>query len=219
MAVVISAEIIYEEYKNALLAGDKRTCKSIIDRLIEQNADILFVYQEFFQRSLYEIGELWERNEISVAREHLATSITSNLMTLFYPIIFSAEKTGEKVIVTCLANEYHQIGAKMVADVFEISGWDSYFLGANTPAKELLKFIHEHEPDILAVSLAIYSNYPRLTELLDLIINEYPHLPILVGGQAFKWTSEDILQKYNRVKYIASIEHLEAMLKNKKLLV
>lgn len=217
--MVISGEIIYEEYKNALLAGDKHTCKRIINRLIEQNADILVVYQEFFQRSLYEIGALWERNEISVAREHLATSITSNLMTLFYPLIFSAEKIGKKAIITCLANEYHQIGAKMVADVFEIAGWDTYFLGANTPARELLKFIQEQEPDVLAVSLAIYSNYPRLIELLDLVINEYPQLPIMVGGQAFKWASEDILSKYKQVTYIASIEQLDEVLKNKNLLV
>lgn len=217
--MVISGELIYEEYKNALLAGDKQTCKRIIDRLIDQNADILVVYQDFFQRSLYEIGLLWEKNEISVAREHLATSITGNLMTLFYPIIFSAEKIGKKAIITCLANEYHQIGAKMVADVFEISGWDSYFLGANTPAKELIGFIHEQEPDMLAVSLAIYSNYPRLLELLDLVIAEFPQLPIIVGGQAFKWASHDLLQNYDRVKYIASITELEDMLNHKKQLI
>ncbi len=217
--MVISGELIYEEYKNALLAGDKQTCKRIIDRLIDQNADILVVYQDFFQRSLYEIGLLWEKNEISVAREHLATSITGNLMTLFYPIIFSAEKIGKKAIITCLANEYHQIGAKMVADVFEISGWDSYFLGANTPAKELIRFIHEQEPDMLAVSLAIYSNYPRLLELLDLVAAEFPQLPIIVGGQAFKWASHDLLQNYDQVKYIASITELEDMLNQKKQLI
>lgn len=215
--MVITGEIIYEDYKNALLEGDKLKCKSIIDRLIAQEADILTVYQDFFQRSLYDIGEMWEKNEISVASEHLATSITGNLMTLFYPVIFSAEKKGYKAIITCLAHEYHQIGAKMVADIFEIEGWDTYFLGANTPAKELLRFISENEPDVLAISLAIYSNYPRLMELIKLVQEHYPDLLIMVGGQAFKRATFDILADYPKVKYISSIEQLQKILNEKKL--
>jgi MerR family transcriptional regulator, light-induced transcriptional regulator len=210
--MVATEELIYEDYKNALLAGDKVKCKSIINDLIEQEADILSVYQDFFQRSLYEVGEMWEQNKISVAREHLATSITGNLMNLFYPLIFSVDKIGYKAIVTCVAKEYHQIGAKMVADIFEIEGWDTYFLGANTPSNELIRFIAEQEPNVLAISLAIYSNYPRLLEVIKLVEEHYPDLPIIVGGQAFKCLATDILADYPKIKYVPSIDELRLLL-------
>ncbi len=91
------------------------------------------LYMDLFQRSLYAVGELWELNKISVAREHLATAITESLLNLVYPRLFENTPTGKKVVVSCAANELHQIGGKIVADFFELNGWESHFLGANTP--------------------------------------------------------------------------------------
>jgi len=205
-------EELYQRYKNALLKGDKLSCRTIINDLINCEINIMDVYTHFFQRSLYEIGQMWEKNENSVAKEHMATSITSSLMTLFYPIIFSFEKIGKKAVVSCVANEYHQIGGKMVADLFEIKGWDTMFLGANTPAQELDRFIQEENPDALALSLAIYGNLQKLIEVIDLVRKGNPMLPIIVGGQAFKWGSSESLEKFENIRYIPSIEDLQDLL-------
>ena len=92
-------------------------------------------YNNLFQKSLYRVGELWESNRISVAKEHLATAITEGLLNLVYPKLFEPEqyRKGRTILISCTANEFHQIGGKMVADVCELNGWDSHFLGANTP--------------------------------------------------------------------------------------
>ena len=38
------------------------------------------------------------------------------------------------MVATCIGGELHEIGIRMVADFFEMEGWDTYYLGANTPA-------------------------------------------------------------------------------------
>ena len=211
-----STEIsLYQDYKKALLEGKKAYCKDIIQQLIAEKADIKYIYLEFFQRSLYEVGELWESNQISVAREHLATSITTQLMTLMYPLIFSSPKNGKNAIITCIDSEHHQIGARMVADIFEISGWDTYYLGANTPVNELLRFLEKNLPDMLAVSLAIYSNYPHLLELLKQVHAQHPDLKIIAGGQAFRWAKKDLLEGFPQVEYIPTLEKLQGLLTSK----
>ena len=209
---IISEKTLYSNYKEHLLEGNKSACYKIIQQLIDNNTNILSIYLDYFQRSLYEIGELWEQNKISVAQEHLATSITANLMTLMYPTIFEAEKTGKKAIISCVANEYHQIGGKMVADIFEISGWDTYFLGANTPSGELIRYIEEKEPDLLALSLALHFNLPKLVEVINEVNQHFNELPVLVGGQAFRWGNYDLLQKFKNVQYIDSLENLQIFL-------
>src|SRR6056297_251223 len=102
-------EKTYKEYIEHLIKGNKNGCDRIVSQLLDDNTPVQVIYEKLFQRSLYEIGSLWETNKISVAVEHLATSITERLMTRLYPIIFQAEKTSKLSIISCIANEYHQI--------------------------------------------------------------------------------------------------------------
>ncbi len=206
-------EDIYQEYTQALLGGDKKRCTVIVKDLLGKDISLYSLYLDLFQRSLYQVGKLWETNQISVATEHMATAITETLLSLAYPKIFSAEHKGKKAVVSCLVNEYHQIGGKMVADIFELNGWDGYFLGANTPLDDLTGMIQEKQPDILALSVSIYFSMDSLYTTLENIREIHNDLKIIVGGQAFNWGGTDIGDKYPGVEYVPSIIDLEKMLK------
>ena len=97
----------------------------------------------------------------------------------------------------------------MIADFCELRGWRSPFLGANTPLADLLQLIEERRPDLLGLSLSIYFNLPSLLKALDAVSGKYPDLPILVGGQAFRWGAKAALQPYPNVKYLESLDELE----------
>ncbi|MFP4084356.1 MAG: B12-binding domain-containing protein [Desulfonatronovibrio sp.] len=206
-------EDIYQEYLQALLGGDKKRCTFIVKDLLDKDISLYSLYLDLFQRSLYQVGRLWETNQISVATEHMATAITETLLSLAYPKIFSAEHKGKKAVVSCLVNEYHQIGGKMVADIFELNGWDGYFLGANTPIDDLTGMIQEKQPDILALSVSIYFSMDSLYTTLEHIREINKDLKIIVGGQAFNWGGTDIGEKYPGVEYVPSIIDLEKLLK------
>jgi len=205
-------EQIYNDYLSLLLAGDKAACSQVVTELLAANIEIKDLYTHLFQRSMYRVGELWEFNKISVAVEHLATSITESLLTLVYPILFSAEHIGKKAIIACAANEFHQLGAKMVADIFELNGWDGYFVGANTPTNDLMQLIDEKNPEFLGLSISIYSNMPVLLSVIEKTRTSYPQLDILVGGQAFRWGGTNIANKYPNLSYIPSLQELETVI-------
>ena len=207
-------ESVYREYFDALVVGDRAACHAIVQGLLDKDVAIHAVYVELFQRAMYEIGELWEKNKISVATEHLATAITESLMTLVYPRIFSAEHIGRSAIVSAVSNEYHQIGAKMVADIFELNGWNGYFLGANTPTPDLVRSIIDRRPDALALSLSISSNLPSLLEIIEQVRSFDDELPILVGGQAFRWIEPETIDAYPRVVHLETLEGLERFIRN-----
>lgn len=203
---------IYQDYTQALLRGDRPYCAGIVKGLLDKDISIYDLYMKLFQRSLYEVGTLWETNQISVAVEHVATAITDSMLSLVYPKIFAADHKGKKAVVSCLVNEYHQIGGKMVADIFELNGWDGYFLGANTPTNDLISMISDKQPDIAALSVSIYFNMNLLHDALDRIKKEFPDLKVIVGGQAFSRGGTDIGEKYPGVQYIPNIVELENLL-------
>ncbi|MDA3943406.1 MAG: cobalamin-dependent protein [Bacteroidetes bacterium] len=200
---------IYENYFNSLIKGARYECIAIVDNLIKQNVAVDEIYTHLFQRALYQVGEYWEMNKISVATEHMATALTETLMIRMQPKLFSTERKGKKSVIACIANEYHQVGAKMIADIFEMNGWDGYFVGANTPLSELIRFIDEQKPDVTGLSLSLYFNLPELTKTLDQLQNAFPDMPILVGGQAFRWGGTEIIDQFKNVELMSDIRTLQ----------
>ncbi|WP_034642017.1 cobalamin B12-binding domain-containing protein [Desulfovibrio inopinatus] len=210
-------ETTYQEYLGHLIFGRKRACVAVVTELLDEDIDLHTLYIRLFQRSLYEIGALWETGKVSVAIEHMATAITEHALTLVYPRLFQGERIGKSAIVACVANEYHQIGAKMVADVLELHGWDAYFLGVNTPVEELLTFVEEKRPDAICLSLSIYFNFSHLVDLIKHIRERFPTTPIWTGGQAFRWGGTDIGTLFPDVTYIPSLSALENFIQGKSL--
>ena len=206
------ANELYQTYLNSLLKGDKEKCLHIVTTLLEDKIEIRELYTELFQKSMYRVGELWEINEISVAREHLATTITESMLSITYPHLFTGLQSAKKAIISCTANEYHQLGGKMVADIFELHGWDTHFLGVNTPINELLTCIDEIKPDLIGLSLAVYFNIAALEATLAAIHAHFNKLDILVGGHAFIWGGTGVLKKYPGTNYLESLAQLEANL-------
>lgn len=207
----IIMESTYSNYLKALLAGEREDCNRIVNRLLSEDISIPELYTNLFQRSLYEVGELWEFHKISVAVEHLATSITESLMALTYPQLFNRPPSSRSAIVSCASNEYHQVGGRMVADILEMHGWHAYFLGPNTPTSDMLELIGEKRPDMIALSLSVYFNMPNLLQGVCEIRREFDEIPIIVGGQAFRWGGREALTQYGNVALVSSLDELQKL--------
>ncbi len=202
----MTQEIIYPQFHEALLAGDRARCAELVFRFLEQKMAPETLYTDIFQRSLYRIGELWEQNKISVATEHLATAVTEHLLSVVYPrILENQAPNGKKMVISCAVNEYHQVGARMVADIMEGLGWDVWFLGANTPVNDLLSLIQEKQPDVLGLSVSIYFNMTSLVRTVDMVRCHYPGLDIVVGGQAFRQGGTETIKGLEKTILIPSL--------------
>lgn len=210
-----AADESYRHYLTSLLAGDRQRCRVFFEEWLASEAELRSLYQDLVQRSLYEIGELWERGRISVATEHLATAITESLLNLAYPRLFAQPRVGKSAVVACVANEYHQIGGKMVADLFELNGWRGYFLGANTPLRDVQSLIEEKRPDAVALSVTVAFSLDMLIHAASEIRAAFPDVPILVGGQAFRWGGRKRTEQLPGVRCMTSLNELETWIKDR----
>lgn len=206
--------VLYEEYFSNLIAGGGRgRCGEIVRALLDRGEELATIYTDLFQRSLYQVGDLWERGKISVAVEHLATAQTESLMALAYPLLFARPRCGRSAVISCVANETHQIGGKMVADILELNGWDTWFLGASTPVTDLTDLIAEKAPDVVGLSLSIYFRMPELEAAVRAVRAVRPGQRIIAGGQAFGRGGREGLQRLDSVECMDSIVDLEALIR------
>ena len=155
---------------------------------------------------------MWECNEISVSVEHMATAITEGLMNELLPQIMSLERKNKKIVISCVENEEHQVGGKMVADIFEKNSWDTHYLGANTPMYELIRFCDSVKPDLICLSLTVYKNVHTLLEEIT-AIREVSNIPILIGGRALTKLGEEVSEEFENVFYLQDLEAVENYIK------
>ncbi len=176
-----------KDYMDALLSGDRRKASDLILHAVHTGIAIKEIYLHVFQPVQREIGRLWQTNQISVAQEHFCTAATQLVMSQLYAEIFAVDRIGRKFVGLSVDGELHEIGIRMVADFFEMSGWDTYFLGANTPLPGILQTIAEQTPDVLGISATITYHLPKVDEIIRHIRHQFgADAPaILVGGYPF----------------------------------
>ncbi|OFZ07387.1 MAG: hypothetical protein A2322_05105, partial [Bacteroidetes bacterium RIFOXYB2_FULL_39_7] len=157
-----------------------------------------------------------ESGQISVASEHLASAIVESVLNEQYSRIIFQIKTNKTVVAASVENEVHQIGIKMVSDIFEMSGFNVHYLGANNPLDDLVNFIDTVKPNILAVSVSINYHLNSLEKLIETIRDKYPNLIIITGGQGLRDNNKEIVKKYPNIMYIKDLYALEEFLKKSR---
>lgn len=178
---------VFETYMAALRTGDRRRALSIAQGALQDGLDIRDLYIDVFQPAMHEVGRLWETNQMTVAQEHLATAITQSVMAQLYAHVFARTARGLTMIATCIGGELHELGIRMVADFFEMDGWDVYYLGANVPSADVVRMIDEHTADLLAISVTLSSHVLQARELIQAVRGSRrgAQVKIMVGGQPF----------------------------------
>jgi len=139
---------------------------------------------------MYEVGNLWHKNIISVDKEHYCTATTQVVLSQFYPIIFGTPRKGHRILTCCVGSELHEMGIRMLSDLFEYSGWDSIYLGASVPKEAILHAIQEGKPDLVALSVTMPQHLPLCLEIVNAIREKYSNIKIAVGGRAFLSTEQ-----------------------------
>ncbi len=203
-----------DSFVEFLLDGNRAAASEYVRRQLEAGMPVKHIYEDIIKVSLYRVGELWEYNQITVAEEHTATSIAEAVMNELYGSIVSRKRVAQKAVLACVENETHQVGIKMVADMFEMKGWDTFFPGADTPATELIRYIDKIKPQVIALSASIYFHLPLLEEMLQRIRLTFPNIPVIIGGQAFRHGGRDIADKHRRVVFMENLSDLEAYINN-----
>ncbi len=136
------------------------------------------------------LGKMWLSGAISVAQEHFCTAATQSIMSRMYPHIFSSPKTGKRLVATSASGELHEIGIRILADLFELEGWDSYYLGASTPANAIVSALRDQKAQLLCISATMIYNLKAVEAIIAAVRAAFPagEVKILVGGYAFKST-------------------------------
>jgi len=146
---------------------------------------------------MQEIGSMWERGEIMVVMEHFASNvIISKLKALLHKQNTTINAKGPAVIVGCAPEEFHEIGALIVAFFMSLNGWKVIYLGQNIPPSDLMNVVDTMDIHTIALSASSERSLASLKVIGAHISSRATRKTVefLVGGRLLKM-SENMLER------------------------
>jgi MerR family transcriptional regulator, light-induced transcriptional regulator len=182
------------EYLDLLLSGKREEASGLVHKAVEKGKGVGEIYKTVFERTLKEIGLMWMQNRVDVAMEHYFSASTQLIMSQLYPYITQAsrEKRDAVCLTIAVCGEFHDIGARMVADFMEMDGWKTFFLGNNLCTEDIVKAALDHKPDLLALSATMFFNVESIARAIRALrgVDALGNPVILAGGRPFNLDPE-----------------------------
>lgn len=180
------------QYLEAILDADRNRAEHIIREAREGGIDIAAIYEQILAPAQARLGEMWHRGEITVADEHMGSATTQTVMSQMRLSFQRAVPNGRSVVGTATAGDLHEIGLRMVTDLFELDGWDVVFLGANTPTSDVIELLMRRRPNLLALSVSTALTLRDAGDLIATIraSTSIAGIKVLIGGPPFRMVSE-----------------------------
>src|SRR5689334_1926491 len=124
-----------DAFAEALLAGDEVGAEIAIREAIDSKLSSAEIDEQLIAPALWLVGEMWERGEISVAEEHLATEISVRVLALREAHRVMRSRTGRRVLLATPTGELHVVALRMVENLLRDAGYDVVMLGPDVPGK------------------------------------------------------------------------------------
>ena len=200
-------------YLTALLRGSRRDALQIVTGALDGGASIRDVYRHVFEPVQQEIGRLWQLNQVSVAQEHFCTAATQHIMTQLYARVFAGERTERRAMAMCVGGELHEVGLRIITDLLELEGWQTWYLGASVPPAAAVQLCVEHKADVLLVSATLPPHIAAVAEVVRLFKarRELDRARVIVGGRAFR-TTPDLWRRIGADGYASNADDCLALL-------
>jgi len=178
---------IHERYLDALLKGDRASARAVIEQAMQSGSPANMVYMEIIWPIMVEIERLQREDRIRPAEEHLATRINRTIVDQLQNKLPRRPRKGKKIAISCAPEELQELGAQIIADLFESDGWDIRFLGGGLTNDDILSYVHEFAPDILLIYGTAPKQAPAIRRLIDRIkdVDAYPNMCIMLSGGLF----------------------------------
>jgi methanogenic corrinoid protein MtbC1 len=172
-----------ETIVEAALGMDARRIDRALDQCFSRVSPDSVIF-EVIEPATKAIGDLWAAGKCSVASEHMATGVFVHRLLRLVESAEPVRSDRRPVIVACFPDEYHQLGALVVAHQLCRHGFRVSFLGAALPFEDLESACNVLRPSAVLLSATRQAVFQvHRSGLLAAARRAGRQAPFYVGGQ------------------------------------
>jgi len=195
--------ILIDRVAAALASHDKPAAvRTAVEAVTSGAISIATLYRDILTPLLVHAGASWQDGRLAIWEEHLASATVRTVVEILYPGVLKAKAAvlpaGRSVLLASPPEEGHDLGLRMVSDRFDMAGWTTYFLGADTPVDEVADAARRLGVDALVLSSSTHYHRVALRRHVDYLKEQLPGVDVWVGGPAFafnrdRWAPSELL--------------------------
>ncbi|MCA9520593.1 MAG: cobalamin B12-binding domain-containing protein [Myxococcales bacterium] len=159
---------------------------------------------------LERIGEYWSDGSLRVSHEHMATAIMRTFLGNMLSDTQMAVVAGQRIAISTLTGQLHELGALMAAVAAGIEGWCVFYLGPNLPTEEIAALVQRYEVSAVALSMVFIDDEGRVARELRKLREFLPGIPLIVGGRAVS-SHRQLLQEHGTL-VVDDLQHFRRRL-------
>jgi DNA-binding transcriptional MerR regulator len=138
-----------DELAAALASFDDADAHAVFDDLLAR-LSIDTLLRDVIVPYLHELGERWEREEVSIAQEHFASTVLrGRLLGLARGW---GRGIGPIAVLACAPGEQHDLGLLAFGLALRARGWRIVYLGTDTPITSVADAVRSCNPEAVVVS-------------------------------------------------------------------
>ncbi|HOZ54519.1 MAG TPA: cobalamin-binding protein [Clostridia bacterium] len=205
-------ENYYNKFIELLEKEDRYECIKFVKKLLDEKVvDVVELYEKIITPSINKIECKLSEKNICTWQEHIRSGIVRTVIEFCYTYVVEQKKStkNEKVVVLCPEEEYYDLEARMITDLFSIEGYESIFVGSNTPKSDFLSVIDYIIPKYVIIDVTDYYNIVSAKKYVDSIKEKVRNsIKIYASGSAFK-TEENMYKKIGADGYIETYQDIK----------
>ena len=166
---------------NNLINGDLDSLLKIYDKYASSFGIIEF-YENILKHVMYQIGDQWEKKQLEIATEHVASNVAHNFVKILSSKL-TKSSTKQKILICTPVGEFHNLGCNILESYLSSRGFKVFNVSPSMPTDSIIRFIKENSPEAILVSITLTDNIPSGKRLVAKIKEKFK-TPIFVGGRA-----------------------------------
>ena len=205
-------------YADALIAGDEAAAEVVIREAMDAALSSAEIDDKVIAPAMWLVGEMWERGQLSVAEEHLATEITVRVLALQREAQRVAQaRPRHSVMLATTPGEQHIVALRMVGNLLREAGYHVLMLGAEVPAWSLGDAADRHQVDVICISATLHGRTNETLRMIDEIRERRAATRFVIGGRGLKGEEQLRHEVHACGRVSEAVEVVDAALKRARL--
>ena len=174
-------------------------------------------FMGMIQPILWEIGNLYEKGEITVPQEHQFTAVAERLLSLIESRLTGATETQLKtppskervdVLLTCVDQNYHTVGIRALNVGLMQRGFHTAVFYPSLPDQAIVDLCKHLKPTILGITAGLLEHHSAVKSLVNAVETSglRDHLILAIGGQGIESLGKPLKSKFD---FVADPRRLE----------
>lgn len=201
-------------FLQTLIDGGEEAAANVFIRAYLEGRPLTQIIDRIVCPAMREVGELWHRNEIGIAQEHLATRTVIAALYKLRNTLPVPEMRDQLAICCAMDGDLHELPTLMAQMAIENEGFEVINFGAAMPLYSLADEVARHAPNLVCISAAVINDLERLSRDYKVFREKTANIdiPVMLGGRVFE--DEHVRKRFEGEFYARSFTGVAEFARN-----